>query len=177
VADRVGLDVWNFSGAFSVSREGIVAYRSVGTGRRQLMWFDRDGTPLGTLGVPDESELVAPSLSPDGLRVAAHRTLLGNTDVWIFDAARVTRFTFDFGRDLFPIWSPDGGHLVFDSNRSGSRHFYQKRSDLAGAEVPFMETPEDKVLNDWSPDGQWILYVTPNNPKTGADIWYLSVVG
>jgi Tol biopolymer transport system component len=141
------------------------------------MWFDRDGTPLGTLGVPDESELVAPSLSPDGLRVAAHRTLLGNTDVWIFDAARVTRFTFDFGRDLFPIWSPDGGHLVFDSNRSGSRHFYQKRSDLAGAEVPFMETPEDKVLNDWSPDGQWILYVTPNNPKTGADIWYLPLSG
>jgi eukaryotic-like serine/threonine-protein kinase len=177
VADSVGLDVSNFSGAFSVSREGIVAYRSVGTGRRQLMWFDRTGKPLATLGTPDESELVAPSLSPDGLRVAVHRTLLGNTDVWIFDAARATRFTFDASRDLFPIWSPDGKHLAFDSNRSGHRHLYQKRSDLAGADVPFLETPEPKVLNDWSPDGQSILYVTPNNPKTGADIWYVPLSG
>jgi serine/threonine protein kinase len=177
VADPVGLDVSNFSRAFSVSREGIVAYRSVGTGRRQLIWFDRIGKPLGALGVPDDSELVAPSLSPDGLRVAAHRTLLGNTDVWVFDAARATRFTFDASRDLFPIWSPDGKHLAFDSNRSGTRYFYQKQSDLAGAEVPFLETPEAKVLNDWSPDGQSILYVTPNNLRTGADIWYVPLSG
>jgi serine/threonine protein kinase/Tol biopolymer transport system component len=177
VADPVGLDISNFSAAFSVSREGIVAYRSIGTGPRQLIWFDRNGRQLGTLGVPDGNDLVAPSLSPDGLRVAAHRTLLGNTDIWIFDAARATRFTFDASRDLFPIWSPDGRFMAFDSNRSGHRYLYQKRSDLAGAEVPFLETPEDKVLNDWSPDGQSILYVTPNNPKTGADIWYVPLSG
>jgi serine/threonine protein kinase/Tol biopolymer transport system component len=177
VADPVGPDVSNFSGAASASRDGIVAYRSIGTGRRQLTWFDRAGKLLGTVGVPDDNELVGPSLSPDGLRIAAHRTLLGNTDIWIFDAARATRFTFDASRDLFPIWSPDGRYVAFDSNRSGHRYFYRKQSDLAGAEVPFLETPEDKVLNDWSPDGQSILYVTPNDPRTGADIWYLRLSG
>jgi len=177
VADSVGFDVWNSAGAFSLSRDGIVAYRSIGTGRRQLTWFNRTGTAIGTLGAPDENELVDPVLSPDGRRVAAHRTVQGNTDIWLFDAGRTTRFTFDAGRDLFPIWSPDGRFVAFDSNRSGHRYFYQKRSDLSGAEVPLLESPEDKVLNDWSPDGQFLLYVTPNDPKTGADIWYLPLSG
>ncbi len=177
VADPVGLDALNFAGAFSVSREGIVAYRSIGVGRRQLMWFDRTGKLLGSLGVPEESELMGPSLSPDGVRVAAHRTLQGNTDVFIFDAARATRFTFDADRDRYPIWSPDGRLIAFDSDQSGHRYFYQRRSDLSGAEVPFLETPGDKVLNDWSPDGQSILFTTPNNPKTGADIWYVALSG
>ena len=177
VAEHVGLDVTNSSTAFSVSRDGIVAYRSIGAGRRQLTWFDRNGKAVGTIGTPDENELVGPTLSPDGRRVAAHRTVQGNTDIWIFDDAHATRFTFDAGRDLFPIWSPDGQYVAFDSNRSGHRYFYRKRADFAGGEEPLLESPEDKVLNDWSPDGRVLLYVTPNNPKTGADIRTVSLAG
>jgi eukaryotic-like serine/threonine-protein kinase len=177
VAAPVGLDALLFASALSASGTGIVAYRSGGVGRRQLTWFDRTGKLLGTLGAPDENGLVAPSLSPDGRRVVAHRTAQNNTDIWIFDPARTTRFTFDASRDLFPIWSPDGMHVAFDSNRTGYRHFYQKRSDLAGTEMPLLEGPEEKVLNDWSPDGRFLLYTTPSDPKTGADIWYLPLSG
>ena len=173
VADPVGFETVASSGAFSVSRDGIVAYRPSGAGPRQLTWFDRKGTPLGTFGPPDDKELTAPSLSPDGRRVAAHRTVQNNIDIWIYDAARMTRFTFDAGRDTWPVWSPDGNRVAFDSNRTGHRYFYQKRSDLAGAEVLVLESPEDKVLNDWSPDGRFLLFTKPNNVKTGADIWYV----
>jgi Tol biopolymer transport system component len=177
VAAPVSLDALLFASAFSASGTGIVAYRSGGVGRRQFTWFDRTGRLLGTLGAPDENGLVAPSLSPDGRRVVAHRTVQNNTDIWIFDAARTTRFTFDASRDLFPIWSPDGIHVGFDSNRTGHRHFYQKRSDLAGTEMALLESSEEKVLNDWSPDGRFLLYTTPSDPKTGADIWYLPLTG
>ena len=177
VADGVGFETVASSGAFSVSRDGVVAYRAGGAGPRQLTWFDRTGKPLGTFGPPDDKELTAPSLSPDGRRVAAHRTVQNNTDIWIYDAARMTRFTFDAGRDRWPIWSPDGDHVAFDSDRTGHRYFYQKRSDLAGAEVLLLESSEEKALNDWSPDGRFLLYITPNNARTGADIWYVPLSG
>lgn len=177
VADFVDLDGPRSAGAFSASVTGIVAYRSSGAGRRQLTWFDRAGTLLGTIGAPDENGLVAPSLSPDGRRAVAFRTVQNNTDIWIFDAGRSTRFTFDAGLDRWPIWSPDGSHIAFDSNRTGHRFLYQKRSDLAGPEMPLLESPEDKALNDWSPDGRFLLYITPSNPKTGSDIWYLPLSG
>jgi Tol biopolymer transport system component len=177
MADRVGFDPAFSSGAFSVSRDGIVAYRSGGAGPRQLSWFDRTGKPLGTFGPPDDKELVAPSLSPDGRRVAAHRTVQNNTDIWIYDGARMTRFTFDAARERWPIWSPHGDYVAFDSDRTGQRHFYQKRSDLAGAEVPLLESADEKVLNDWSPDGRFLLYTLVNNPRTGWGIWYVPLSG
>jgi dipeptidyl aminopeptidase/acylaminoacyl peptidase len=177
VADRVGFDTAWSSGAFSVSRDGIVAYRPSGAEPRQLTWFDRTGKPLGTFGPPDDKELVAPSLSPDGHRVAAPRTVQNNTDIWIYDAARMTRFTFDAAKERWPIWSPHGDHVAFDSDRTGQRHFYQKRSDLAGAEVPLLESSDEKVLNDWSPDGRFLLYTLVNNPRTGWGIWYVPLSG
>jgi hypothetical protein len=67
--------------------------------------------------------------------------------------------------------------VAFDSDRTGHRYFYQKRADLAGAEALLLESPEEKALNDWSPDGRFLLYITPNNAKTGADIWYVPSSG
>jgi Tol biopolymer transport system component len=60
-------------------------------------------------------------LSPDGKRVAVQRSVNGNTDVWLIDAARgvPTRFTFDATIDSYPLWSPDGSRIVFSSARKG----------------------------------------------------------
>ena len=67
------LVVENSIGAFSVSASGLVAYRRSGGNRRQLVWFDRSGKTVGTLGGPDENGLSDPELSPDGGRVVANR--------------------------------------------------------------------------------------------------------
>ena len=89
----------------------------------------------------------------------------------------MTRFTFDAGRDTWPVWSPDGNHVAFDSNRTGHRYLYQKRSDLTGAEVLILGSPEEKALTDWSPDGRSLLYTVANNPRTGWDIWHVPLSG
>ncbi|HUQ94502.1 MAG TPA: hypothetical protein VM120_22660, partial [Bryobacteraceae bacterium] len=161
-------------GDFSVSATGLVAYRSGGASRRQLTWFDRSGKAVGTFGAPDENNLMAPSLSPDGRRVVAHRTVQNNTDIWMFDSIRSTRFTFDTSADRFPLWSPDGRSVVFDSNRTSTRDLYVKSSDNTGIEELLFESQEDKVAWDWSPDGKFLLYSVVSNPKkSSADLWAL----
>ncbi len=100
----------------------------------------------------------APRISPDGRRVAVYRTVQGNTDIWLLDGARMSRFTFDAALDRVPIWSPDGSRIVFDSNRKGPRDLYQKPSSGAGAEELLVESPQDKLANDWSADGRFLLY-------------------
>jgi WD40 repeat protein len=161
---------------FSVSAAGPVAYRSGGaTNRRQLTWFDRSGKTLGTFGRADENSLVDFNLSPDGRRVAADRRVEGNSDIWLLDGTRTTRFTFDEANDTFPIWSPDGGSIVFTAQRKNPGDLYQRPSSGAGTEEVVLESPQPKVPSDWSPDGRFLINViseeTTASPITILQNW------
>jgi dipeptidyl aminopeptidase/acylaminoacyl peptidase len=164
---------------FSVSETGMLAYRTVGGAtRRRLVWFDRSGKEVGTLGAPDENDLADPELSPDGRRVAVNRTVQGNTDIWLIETTRgvASRFTFDPAIDDHPIWSPDGSRIVFSSWRKGSLNLYQKPSSGAGSEELLLESSLINLPFDWSPDGRFLLYASID-PKTGPDIWVLPLFG
>jgi Tol biopolymer transport system component len=159
----------------SVSSTGYVAYRMGVAGRRQLAWFDRSGTALGTVGEPDGS-LTYPRVSPDGRRVAAARTVQGNQDIWLLDGTRTSRLTFDTAVESAPIWSPDGSRIVFDSNRKGPRNLYLKPSSSAGAEELLLESPQLKTAYGWSADGRFLLYQSID-PTTNMDLWVLPMKG
>jgi Tol biopolymer transport system component len=175
IANEIGSD-GNSAGAFSVSVAGLVAYRAGGASRRQLTWFDRSGKTLGSLGAPDESAVEHIELSPDGRRVAVNRTVQGNTDIWILDSVRSTRFTFDASADIGPVWSPDGSQIAFLSNRRGVNDIYQKPASGAGSEVLLFESQQDKFLNSWSANGQFLLFRSID-PKTSRDLWVLPLAG
>ena len=176
IADPVAFDASTRAGGFSVSANGLVAYRSGGASQRQLVWFDRSGKNLGTLGPPDSGDLMAPGLSPDGRRAAVQRSVQGNTDIWLMDATRTTRLTFDTSVDRDPLWSPDGGHIVFDSDRKGYRDLYVKSSNGAGNEEPLLESAHNKIPVDWSRDGRFLLY-NDSDPQTTATTWVLPMEG
>ncbi len=176
VADSVAFDAATSVAGFSVSQTGLVAYRKGAPSRRQLHWFDRSGKALGLLGTADESGPSGPRVSPDGRRVTEYRTVQGNTDIWILDAARTSRFTFDTSSQRFPLWSPDGSRILFDSTAKGPRNLYLKPASGAGGEELLVESPRDKVATDWSVDGRFILYHS-NDPQTSQDLWVVPLEG
>jgi serine/threonine protein kinase/Tol biopolymer transport system component len=176
VANGISIDATTTATAISVAPNGLVAYRAGGAGRRQLAWFDRSGKMLGAVGSPDEGTPSFPRISPNGRTVAIHRTVQGNTDVWLADPVRMTRFTFNTSLDRFASWSPDGAWIAFDSNRKGHRDLYQKASNGAGSELVLLETAQEKTTYSWSGDGRFLLYGF-QDPKTGFDLWVLPVQG
>ncbi len=173
LADAVGVDPTNNAGTVSVSASGLVAYRTAGASRRQLTWVDRSGKALGPLGAPDENALREPAVSPDGQRVAVARTVQGNTDLWLLDGPRTSRFTFDAANDHHPFWSPDSRRIAFTSNRTGVYDLYQKAASGAGAEEVLLASPQLKVPTDWSADGRFLLYFS-SDPQTDKRVALLS---
>jgi Tol biopolymer transport system component len=100
----------------------------------------------------------------------------GNTDLWLLDAANMTRLTFDPNRDRNTVWSPDGSRIVFDSNRKGHYDLYLKPANGAGSEQLLVESPQDKAGMDWSRDGRFFTYISLD-PQSAYDIWILPMEG
>jgi Tol biopolymer transport system component len=176
LADGVMVDdVRLHGGALSVSPTGLVAYRAGGNGLRSLIWFDRSGTARGAAGDPDGS-WSSPRVSNDGRLVAASRTVQGNSDVWLLDGDRTSRFTFDPASDQLPVWSPDGSRIVFRSFRLGGGSLYEKLTNGTGAEERLAASDQSNAPSSWSADGRFLLY-TNLDPQSSGDLWVLPMVG
>ena len=178
VAEQVGSRL--AMGFFSVSANGLLAYRHGRSGIGPLAWFDRQGKSLATLG-SNASYYSGPTLSPDGKRVAVDQLdSMGNRDVWVLDVVRgvPSRFTFDALNDVSPVWSSNGTRLAFASDRStqGIFDIYMKDSSGSGKEELLLKTGSSMYPNDWSPDGRYLLYNAASE-KTGYDLWVLPVQG
>jgi serine/threonine protein kinase/Tol biopolymer transport system component len=176
IAEQVGFEATTLQTYFSVSQTGVLVFSTGGAGKTQLTWIDRSGKEVGLIGPP--SNYIRPSLSPDGKRIAVDGPdPQGNRDVSLIDlGGNLTRFTFDPGTDLFPVWSPDGSRIVFSSDRDGPRNLYQKNGTGAGKEELLLKTDTNKIPMDWSADGKYILF-TVNDPKTKIDLWVLPLFG
>src|SRR5262249_15675725 len=134
---------------------------------------------VGSIGASDVAQMADVDLSPDGQRVAVHRTVNRNTDVWLIDATRgvPTRFTFDAAADWRPIWSTDGSRGGFASDRGGRYNLYWKLSSGGGADELLLESDQTKIPNDWSPDGRSLLFRQAQPQTPGFDLWVLPLSG
>ena len=175
LADGVAENRANHISALSVSGNGLIAYRRGSASLRQLIHFDEAGRQLGTVGEPD-GVIYAPRRSPSDERVVVYRNLHGNIDVWLMDGTRKSRFTFNPGMDVFPLWSPDGSQIAFHSNRSGKGDLYKKSSSGTGKESLIVSSDLLKWPSSWSPDGRHLVYMV-STPEASTDLWAVSVTG
>jgi eukaryotic-like serine/threonine-protein kinase len=159
-------------GLFWVSENGVLTYLP-GSGelqRTQLVWFDRNGKRVGTVGEP--AVYTNPAISPDQKKVAVGKLDLQTKtrDIWVIDLQRGTpsRFTFDPGDDLDPGWSPDVTRIAFTSDRKGHRDIYLKLANGAGEEQMLLQSEGNKLVEDWSSDGQYLLW------GTNTELWLFS---
>jgi Tol biopolymer transport system component len=177
LAQPVGRDMGSLAAAFSVSAETL-AYRATGgSQRRQLVWIDRAGTMLGTVGPPDDNGLAGLALDSAGQRIAVGRAVLGNFDVWLAEVSRgvLTRFTFDPAPEALPVWSHDGQLVFFLSARQGPNGLAAKPTSGAGGEQVVADQAGAPLLSS-SPDGKFLLY-SRTDPNTAADLWAVPLTG
>lgn len=103
----------------------------------------------------------SPAFSPDGRTVAMSRTLDGDADVFLLDAAKgdvIRRLTTGGGIDGSPVFTPDGQSIVFASERSGGSQVYivGVRGGAARRITFHGDFNTDPVV---SPDGTRVAYV------------------
>jgi hypothetical protein len=176
-AGRVPEDLGFGPFPFSAST-GVLAYQSGGASvGRQLTWFDQAGMVRGRVGDPGQYNSV--SLSPDGTHVVVSRIEAGNQDLWVYEVARgtKTRLTLDPGVDWLGVWSPKGDQIIFSSSRDGPQNLYQKGSSGASPETPVFRSDDSKFAQDWSHNGQFLLYSSERGNTPNLNLWYLPLVG
>ncbi|MBL8293498.1 MAG: serine/threonine-protein kinase [Bryobacterales bacterium] len=167
VSDPVGAN--GLSGAVAAASGGVLVYgRQAGL---QLSWLDREGKSAGTPpGQADDYNRFR--VSPDGRRIVIGRTSGSRRDLWMVDIERDawSRFTFMPGPALYPIWSRDGRHVLFQAGSSIT--LYGKEASGAGVEYRVTESANPQWPNDWSRDGRLVLYYE-EAPDTKRDLWVL----
>ena len=171
IAEQVGTA--GSGGYFGVSETGTLAFRTGGRAGSQLVWYDRSGKATGSPG--SAGSLAEVAISGDGTRVATYQDD-ATRDIWLLDLerGRSTRFTFDAVAERNPAWSPDGTQIAFASENGFA--LSRKAANGAGEAELLLKSLEPKAVQDWSPDGRHLLYVSID-PKTAADIWILPLQG
>ncbi len=176
LAEQIGTDAVGLA-RFSVSRDGVLAYRTGESGNR-MTWLDRSGKEIDT--VLSKGDNQDPQFSPAGDQLAFDLVdeRSAKSDIWIRDVARgvSSRFTFDPVNAYAPVWTPRGDAIVYASEREGAPGLYEKSLLGQGEEKLLLKAEALTVPLAMAPDGSALLYIV-RDPKTSWNIMVLPRTG
>jgi Tol biopolymer transport system component len=175
--DDVASDPTTAGGQLDVAAlPGAVVYRSGKAAARSwpVMWLDSSGKTQPLLQKP--GTYYSPSISPDGRQLAIVLESGKDQDAWIYDTQRdsMSRLTYNSSGGLYPVWYPDGKHIVFQLRSAGVSAIEWIRSDGAGEAMRLLEGNSERFPGSLSPDGRRLAY-TELNSETGADLWTVAL--
>ena len=155
-------------GQFAFSAQGTFVYASgkSSSGTWTLVWVDSAGQSEPLRAVPEI--YYQPRFSPDGKQVA----FSSNSAIKIYDRVRDTlmqiTFTTQTNTILSPVWTPDGKHIVFESQGTTSFSLQWIRADGSGEAQLLLERKNESVPRSFSPDGRRLAF-----EDRSTDIWTL----
>lgn len=122
------------------------------------------GAPLtqGTIDRRDGN--LGLSIMPDG-RVIYASDLSGKRDIWSVnaDGSGLKQLTDALHSDIYPIVTPDGRYIVFESVRDGAHNLWRVDAD---GRNPIRLTGGSRDNEPvCSPDGKWIFFVTETSSR------------
>ena len=154
------------SAKFDLSDTGTLVYLGGGGEVEEsiLVWIDRDGNETAIAAEP-RRYVGGLRLSPSGQQ-AAVVLQEDESDVYVYDLPGNTldRLTFDPGADRYPLWSPDGAHVLFSSDRAGGLpEVFWTEADGTGSAEPLTSSGRYSVATSFLPDGETLLLYDAGN--------------
>jgi len=175
VEDAVTVSTTGFA-FYDVSTEGTLVYVRSQTARHTLTSLDDTGRNV-PLHVPLADYYGPLRFSPDGERLAMSTMDRNGSDIWLFGFKQetMTRLTFTPGVDAFPVWTPDGKHIVFASQRHrGALNLYWTSADGTGDAVRLTESTNDQRPWSFAPDGHRLAFHEISS-ETNYDLWTVPI--
>jgi eukaryotic-like serine/threonine-protein kinase len=163
--------------SFATSVNGVLALQTKQDVMR-LVWFDRTGRELSTVGSPGRYGNVR--ISRDGRRALVDqiRDGIDTFDIWSLDLKRGTQtaVTTDPGTEFGGVLLPDGKSIAFSMTRGRTPRLF--RRDLAARKDEPMRPDNGRfqIALDVSRDGRFLLFGEQGEAGT-MDTWVYPLSG
>ncbi|HET6348602.1 MAG TPA: protein kinase [Candidatus Krumholzibacteria bacterium] len=147
---------------FDISDNGTLVYRETGADvQTRLVWFNRAGEPIDSVGTPAAYTEIGISRGGTGA-AASIANPGGDSDIWLLDFARglTSRFTRSSSNEEDPKMSTDGRSVAYTSDVAGPYHAFIGPADRSSAPERVSPQSDDWNLLDWSMDGRLLLLAT-----------------
>jgi len=162
--------------SLAVSSEGTLVYRADKRNASRLVWVDRRGKEVATVGAEPDTWYYGPRLSPDGRRLVVSQYEPGSTSggIWVHDLERGLAYPLtsgDASDDTLAIWSPDGTEIAYSA--VGGAHpsgVYRIDARQAGRERLWLSGERFRLPAAWLPGGDGLLY-QENDASGGFSLW------
>jgi Tol biopolymer transport system component len=160
VESGINVGSWGGAASLAVSQAGTMAFARGTTLKSSLVWWVDRGGQRRQLG--DAYSLTKLQITPDQRSILTDPFVSSALDVYMMDASSgardrvtfVTPGTFSYEA---PVLSPDGRRIAYAFQVNNDSMRVRTVAREGGADSALFTLPHHHHLQDWSPDGTWLL--------------------